>query len=102
MLPGLLVTLLAGILGGSVLLPLKFMTRWPFQNSWAVYSFWAYFAMPWVVAFATVPHLLSLYTQVSMSTMVICALRGMGWGVAVVLLGMSGHVVGSGGASRTT
>ena len=94
MLPGLLVTLLAGILGGSVLLPLKFMTRWPFQNSWAVYSFWAYFAMPWVVAFATVPNLLSVYTQVSMSTMVICALCGMGWGIAVVLFGISVHLVG--------
>ena len=94
MLPGLLVTLLAGILGGSVLLPLKFMTRWPFQNSWAVYSFWAYFAMPWLVAFATVPNLLSVYTQVSMSTMVICALCGMGWGIAVVLFGISVHLVG--------
>jgi L-rhamnose-H+ transport protein len=94
MLRGLLITLLAGAIGGSVLLPLKFMKRWPFQNSWAVYSLWAYFIMPWVIAFLTIPRLLSIYSEVSFRTALICAGCGLGWGVAVVLFGLAVNLVG--------
>jgi len=87
-------TVIAGILGGSVLAPIKLMRRWPFQNSWAVYSFWAYFVMPWVVGFATVPHLLSIYPQVSLRTALICGLSGFGWGFAVVLFGVAVNLAG--------
>lgn len=90
----LAVTLVAGFLGGTVLLPIKLMWRWPFQNSWAVYSFWAYLVMPWVVAAATVPHLVSLYSEVSVTTALICGASGLGWGFAVVLFGVSVHLVG--------
>lgn len=90
----LTVTLIAGILGGSVLLPLKFMRRWPFQNSWAVYSFWAYLIMPWAVALATIPNLATIYQQVSTNTALICSVSGAGWGLAVVLFGLSVHLVG--------
>lgn len=91
---GLFITFVAGVIGGSVLLPIKFMRRWPFQNSWAVYSLWAYFIMPWAVAFATVPQLLSIYPAVSARTALICAACGVGWGVAVVLFGVAVNLVG--------
>ena len=39
---------LAGILGGSVLAPIKIMRQWRFEKSWAIYSVWAYLIMPWV------------------------------------------------------
>jgi L-rhamnose-H+ transport protein len=90
----LTLTLVAGILGGSVLLPLKFMKRWPFQNSWTMYSFWAYLVMPWVVALATVPDLHIVYQRVSSQTALICSLCGAGWGIAVVLFGISVYLVG--------
>src|SRR4029453_13192608 len=91
---GLVVTLIAGVIGGSVLAPMKFMTRWPFQNSWAAYSLWAYLLMPWAVGLATLPRLLSVYPQVSRSSLLICAACGIGWGIAVVLFGVAVHWVG--------
>ncbi len=91
---GLGLTIIAGILGGSVLAPIKLMRRWPFRNSWAVYSLWAYFIMPWVVGFATVPHLLSIYPQVSLQTALICGICGLGWGFAVVLFGVAVNLAG--------
>jgi len=91
---GLEGSLLAGILGGSVLAPIKLMRRWPFQNNWAAYSFWAYFVMPWVMGFATVPHLLSIYPQVSARTALICGVSGLGWGFAVVLFGVAVNLAG--------
>lgn len=91
---GLGLTVVAGALGGTVLAPIKRMRCWPFANSWAIYSFWAYFAMPWLVGFATVPHLLSIYPQVSARTALICGLCGLGWGCAVVLFGVAVNLAG--------
>jgi L-rhamnose-H+ transport protein len=91
---GFAFTLIAGTLGGSVLAPIKRMRAWPFANTWALYSFWAYFVMPWVVGFATVPHLLSIYPQVSLRTELICGLSGLGWGCAVILFGVAVDLAG--------
>lgn len=91
---GIGVIVLAGILGGSVLAPIKVMRRWRFEKSWAVYSIWAYLFMPWLAALVTVPHLFSIYPQVSLRTMLICALCGLGWGIAVVLYGIAVNLVG--------
>jgi L-rhamnose-H+ transport protein len=85
---------LAGILGGSVLAPIKIMRQWRFEKSWAIYSVWAYLIMPWLVALLTIPHLLSVYPQVSARTMLICAVCGVGWGTAVVLYGIAVNIIG--------
>jgi hypothetical protein len=53
---GLAITVAAGILGGSVLAPIKLMRSWTFEKSWAVYSVWAYLGFPWLLALFTVPH----------------------------------------------
>ena len=79
MLLALALIVVAGVLGGSVLAPIKRMRAWSFQNSRAVYSLWTYFLMPWVVGFATVPHLLSVYPRVPAKSMLICGASGFGW-----------------------
>lgn len=91
---GLGVIVIAGILGGSVLAPIKRMRGWSFERSWAVYSVWAYLLLPWILAFATVPGLLSIYPEISFRTMLICAGCGLGWGCAVVLFGIAVNLTG--------
>lgn len=91
---GIGIIVMAGILGGSVLAPIKWMRRWRFEKSWAIYSVWAYLIMPWLMAFVTVPHLFGIYRQVSFHTMLICALCGIGWGAAVVLYGLAVNMIG--------
>jgi L-rhamnose-H+ transport protein len=86
--------LIAGLIGGSVMAPIKYMTRWPFLNSWSVYSMWAYLILPWVVGALTVPHLFSIYSEVSTNTLLICAIGGLAWGTAVVLGALSLHWIG--------
>jgi len=93
-LTGLVLTLIAGTLGGSVLAPLKRMRRWPFANSWAIYSVWAYLIMPWLVAWLTIPDLASIYPQVSIHSKLICGAAGLGWGFAVVLFGVAVNLAG--------
>jgi L-rhamnose-H+ transport protein len=91
---GLGVILVAGAIGGSVMAPIKYMTRWPFLNSWAVYSVWAYAILPWAVGLATIPGLFSIYPQVGSKALLICALGGLAWGLAVVLGALSLHWIG--------
>ena len=79
MLLALALIVVAGVLGGSVLVPIKRMRAWSFQNSRAVYSLWTFFLMPWVVGFATVPHLLSVYPRAPAQYMLICGASGFGW-----------------------
>jgi L-rhamnose-H+ transport protein len=91
---GLGITFIAGILGGSIFAPIKLLRSWKFEKSWALYSACAYFIMPWLVALATVPRLFRIYPQVSMRTALICAACGLGWGIAVLLFGISIKLVG--------
>lgn len=91
---GLGITVAAGILGGSVLAPIKRMRCWSFEKSWAVYSVWAYLLLPWLLAFATIPGLMSIYPEISSRTMLICAGCGFGWGCAVVLFGIAVNLAG--------
>jgi L-rhamnose-H+ transport protein len=89
-----MILVLSGTLGGSVMAPIKAMRKWHFEKSWALYSVWAYLIFPWVAALLTIPHLLGIFPELSSRTMLICALCGMGWGIAVVLSGISVKLIG--------
>jgi L-rhamnose-H+ transport protein len=91
---GLIVALLAGIVMGSVLVPMKLVKRWAFENTWLVYSVCAYLASPWIVAFFSIPHLGSVYQHAGLRVSLITFLLGAGWGLAVVLFGIAVDMVG--------
>lgn len=85
---------LAGAFGGTALLPMKYTSRWKFENTWAVFSFFAYLLAPWILALVTVPHVFSVYAAVGGRVCLLVALFGFGWGVAVVLNGVGVVLVG--------
>jgi L-rhamnose-H+ transport protein len=91
---GLIVALLAGIVMGSVLVPMKLVKNWAFENTWLVYSVCAYLASPWIVAFFTIPHLASVYQHSGLRVSLITFFLGTGWGLAVVLFGIAVDMVG--------
>jgi L-rhamnose-H+ transport protein len=91
---GLIVALLAGVVMGSVLVPMKLVKRWAFENTWLVYSVCAYLASPWIVAFFTIPHLGSVYEHAGWRISLITFCLGAGWGLAVVLFGIAVDMVG--------
>ncbi|HWC00459.1 MAG TPA: L-rhamnose/proton symporter RhaT [Bryobacteraceae bacterium] len=91
---GVLLTLFAGGLGGTVLLPMKYTRGWRFENTWLLYSLCAYLISPWVVAFATIPGLSSVYAAAGLRACLLTGLFGFGWGLAVVLNGVGVAMVG--------
>jgi L-rhamnose-H+ transport protein len=91
---GLILALGAGVIIGSVLVPLKFVKGWAWENSWLIFSACAYLLSPWVVAICTVPRLPSVYSQTHIPTLVGTLVLGCCWGLAVVLLGLAFDLVG--------
>jgi L-rhamnose-H+ transport protein len=87
-------TILAGAFSGTALLPMKYTPLWRFENTWAIFSIFAYLISPWLVALMTVSHSFQVYADVGVRVCLIVALFGLGWGVAVVLNGVGVALVG--------
>ena len=86
---GLLLTLVAGLLSGNCMLPMKFARRWPWENTWLVFSVVSLVILPWALAFTLVDHVGAVYAALPASVFVAPLAFGAGWGIAQVLFGLS-------------
>jgi L-rhamnose-H+ transport protein len=91
---GLLLTVLAGVMNGSFPLPMKYMRKWAWENTWAVWSLVALLIVPWMLALCTVPRLLEVYSAAGPRALLQAALFGSLWGIAGFLFGLSVERVG--------
>jgi L-rhamnose-H+ transport protein len=91
---GIALTVLAGAVGSSTLMPFKYVRGWRWENTWLTYSFLSYLAFPWLAAILTIPVLLSSYQHVGWRTVSLISLFGLGWGAGVVLYGLALEIVG--------
>lgn len=66
---GILAVVAAGTLNGSFAAPMKHLQGWDWENSWLAFAGFGFFIFPWVMAFATVPHLLAVYSGTSAYTL---------------------------------
>ena len=57
------VIILAGIMTGSFGLPMKYTTRWKWENTWTLWTIWTLLLIPIVAGFMTIPNLFSVLTQ---------------------------------------
>lgn len=86
---GFVLSLLAGVLAGTCMLPLKFARRWSWENIWLVFSIISLVILPWALALAIVKNLFAIYAALPQSAFVTPVLFGAGWGIAQVLFGLS-------------
>src|SRR5882724_1631842 len=86
---GIFLTLIAGLMSGNCMLPMKFVRSWKWENVWLVFSVISLLVIPWVLALALVDNLFATYSTLSMRQFVLPILLGAGWGVAQVLFGIS-------------
>jgi L-rhamnose-H+ transport protein len=91
---GILLVVLAGMLNGSFAAPMKRMTDWQWENSWLTFAVSGLVVIPWMIAFATVPQLGSVYTGVSTSALAKVLGFGVLWGVGATLFGLGISRVG--------
>jgi L-rhamnose-H+ transport protein len=86
---GLLLTLLAGLLSGNCMLPMKFVKRWPWENTWLIFSVVSLVILPWGLALALVKDIGAVYAALPASAFAAPLVFGVGWGIAQVLFGLS-------------
>jgi L-rhamnose-H+ transport protein len=86
---GLLLTMLAGLLSGNCMLPMKFARRWPWENTWLVFSIVSLVILPWALAFTLLRHVGAVYAALPAPAFLAPLCFGAGWGIAQVLFGLS-------------
>jgi len=93
---GIALTLLAGLMSGNCMLPMKFNRIWRWENTWLVFSVVSLVILPWALALGLVDHLFDTYRALTLVEIGVPFLFGVGWGIAQVLFGISVHRLGLG------
>ena len=93
---GLVLTLVAGLMSGNCMLPMKFAHRWKWENIWLVFSVVSLVILPWALALGLVDRLFETYRSLSPAQLAVPFLLGAGWGIAQILFGISVQRLGLG------
>ena len=92
----LFLIILAGLMMGSFVVPMKAMPHWDFENTWLLFCFMALVILPTLVAVLTVPHLLQVFLTSPPRSLVLTTLCGLGYGCGSVLFGLGVRELGMG------
>lgn len=93
---GVALTMIAGLMAGNCMLPMKFTRSWKWENTWLVFSVVSLVILPWALGFLLVDHLLEIYRGLRIEKLVLPLLLGAGWGVAQILFGILVNRLGLG------
>ena len=86
----------AGVLQGVFAVPMKFASRWNYENIWLVYSLTGMVVFPWLLIIATVRHPVEIYASTSTTTLLAIAGFGVCWGIGATLTGVGLTLLGIG------
>src|SRR5262249_4071970 len=71
---------ITGAFSGTASLPMKYTPLWRFENTWAIFSIFAYVISPWIATLVTISHSFQVYGDVGVRVCLIVALFGLGGG----------------------
>jgi L-rhamnose-H+ transport protein len=91
---GFLLLIVAGVMNASFTLPMKFMRRWAWENTWLAWTVVALLVLPVAVTLSTVPHLAEVYRSAATGNLLSVIGFGTGWGIAQVLFGLAVDAIG--------
>ena len=87
-LSGLVIVLFAAVLQGTFILPLNYTRGWKWEHSWFAFSAFGMLLLNAIIAFATIPSLLAIYSSTPHTDLLLLAALGFGWGIGAVLFGL--------------
>ena len=91
---GIILHAIGGFAAGSFYIPFKKVKNWAWESYWLVSGVAAWLIMPWLIAFLTVPGLMSLLSAAPKSSMFWSYLFGLLWGVGGLTFGLSMRYLG--------
>lgn len=86
----------AGFLQGVFAVPMKYARHWRYENIWLAFTFMGLLVLPWILTFATVPQILSVYRITPLGSLVAIAGFGLCWGIGSALTGLGLNMLGIG------
>lgn len=86
---GLAMALLAGVMAGNCMLPMKYVRRWRWENTWLVFSVVSLAVIPWALAWLAIGNPVDFWARLPAGDFTAPVLFGAGWGIAQVLFGLS-------------
>ena len=93
---GLILLIIAGAMNGSFTLPMKYTKKWAWENTWLGFASSAYLVWPWLLAFATLPHLGAVFATTSLRSLVLVEVFGLAWGLGALTFGLGVDILGIG------
>ncbi|MHC4332023.1 MAG: L-rhamnose/proton symporter RhaT [Planctomycetota bacterium] len=91
---GVLLHALGGFAAGSFYIPFKKVRNWAWESYWLVGGVFSWIVMPWAIAFATVPELISLLGKAPIGSIFWSYLFGLLWGIGGLTFGLSVRYLG--------
>lgn len=91
---GLILT--AGVMMGCSVVPMKYATKWKWENIWVLYIGFGQVFLPLILIALTVPNVGKVLSAANRSAMACAVLFGLGWGVGNVLAGIGYTMLGVG------
>ena len=94
LLSGLLIVIAASVFQGSFMVPMAYVKKWKWENSWAVFSILGMIVFNWILAFASIPSLCQVYQAASFKMVLIPVVFGLLWGIGAIGFGLGVATVG--------
>jgi L-rhamnose-H+ transport protein len=91
-----LLIILAGLLQGSFVVPMKATKQWEWENNWLGFTFLGLVVLPALVAVLTVPQAMLVLSSSPARSIWLAALLGLGWGCGSACFGLGVREVGMG------
>ena len=85
---------ISGLMGGTCTLPMRYLSRWRWENVWAIFIVIACLVLPPVVLFLTVARPLQVLAASPGRAELIAVTSGLVWGLGSVLFGLGISAIG--------
>lgn len=93
---GLAAVIVAGMLQGVFAVPMKYASRWKYENIWLAFALSGMIVFPWLLTSVTVPQVGQVYALTSGKTLLSIAGFGACWGIGATLTGIGLSILGIG------
>ena len=91
---GVILHALGGFAAGSFYIPFRKVRNWSWESYWVVGGFFSWIIAPWLVGFLTAPKLMSVLREAPPTSILLCYLFGLLWGVGGLTFGLSMRYLG--------
>lgn len=92
----ILLAIFAGICNGTFAFPMKFTSKWRWENIWGLFSLWGFVVFPILLGLMTVPHLFKIFQVVGLQKLFLIFIFGFLWGIGSICFGLGIRYIGIG------